>query len=358
MIFEELEQRISSLVPSPVGVYRVDWIQEDIGFSLSTSGALLMFIRNLDPYVMVEFEDEVKEGMWKSTVDGKVFAAWRFSLESPTLPSIAVYALVLSILRSRTRDEFKIRLKDLLRTVIMSRLGHDAEADSDEESRESVLLGLIGELFFLRMLLASTTRATVVDLIQGWKGSERSSRDFELESTGIEVKTTLKPVSEHYFSGVHQIEIGHLSSGRFENEAFLLSIGLSESFVPDDNSFSIDSLSSEIIGHLEAIAPYDSGASELFLRKLESYFDGQGRGVRSSDRFFNLTFIRSYNMADSNLQVIRSATLEKYPMVVARSVKFVVRLPSDLGGNTRTLAGVGNVSTFFKEVAGGNDGVS
>jgi len=66
--------------------------------------------------------------------------------------------------------------------------------NSDAPNR--VLMGVAGELVVLNALARSASSANVLGVVESWCGSVPSSRDFQLGSVGLEVKTTAGSVSD------------------------------------------------------------------------------------------------------------------------------------------------------------------
>ena len=355
MQFEELERRFSDIGPSPDGSHQVDWLDEGtLGVSRSTRGALQIFVRESEIRIVNRFSNFVRRGLWKSTMDGTEFWAWKIDAETTELPVLAVIALTLCLIRAESPIEFDKSLEVLLKAIQAdksSQIGSDVV--EGEEDNRGIALGLLGELFVLRTMLSLISPSDGERLIDSWIGSERSSRDFELGSIGIEVKTTRKNISEHFLSGVRQIEPGHLRSGAFEKQAFLMSLGLSRTEDPNSNSFSIDSLIFDIEGILAKREESEDDTDLVinkFRSKLDAYFGEFGREIKLNTEGFHLMFIRMYDMENSNLRVLRSDSLLKFSMVLPETVRFAVRLPLELGGDRATPSGRLEVSRFLGEV--------
>lgn len=198
-------------------------------------------------------------------------------------------------------------------------------------SRQAIV-GLAGELLLIDALCRRANGAHVPDVIEGWNGWRRSSRDLTIGSTGIEVKTTTGAASSHFVEGVHQVETDTSSGG--EDRLILVSIGLQPS--PDDgNAFTIPQLVDRTLAHMEAAGLSETAIKE-FLNHLAEY--GEGRGYdhlsQASDPAYStgflISFFRGYDMTDDLVQVLRRHDVAERAHVDIGSVKYRVDLPATL----------------------------
>lgn len=225
--------------------------------------------------------------------------------------------------------------------------------DRSRLQRES-LVGLVGELLFLRMLLLTRAESTTY-VVGSWHGHMRSNRDFQLGPVGIEVKTTRGAASRHHVQGVRQVEPGHGVGGVFEGHFFLLSIGIEA--LDDENSsagaWTLPALVDSILGLIKhgcATPVEQSAISDLFLSSVREYGSGDGVGYDHSQmrhqvmfgQRWAFKFARAYDMADSDIRVLRSADLVAFPMLDAASVSFVVSLPTQVRGDMNPVVGLGS----------------
>lgn len=196
------------------------------------------------------------------------------------------------------------------------------------------ILGLAGELLLIDALCRRAQDAQVADIIAGWDGWKRSSRDLTLGATGIEVKTTTGPTSSHLVEGLHQVELDYGNGGGTpEDHLILVSIGL-EPHAEGGNAFTIPQLVDRILARMLASGLGDSKA-EKFQFHVAEYCENFGGGydhhVHASDDAyatrFVTSFFRAYDMSDTNIEVLRRQDIAARPHVDIGSVRFRVDLP-------------------------------
>lgn len=209
------------------------------------------------------------------------------------------------------------------------------------------IVGLTGELLLIDALCRANG-ARVPDVVEGWNGWRRSSRDLEIGSTGIEVKTTTGPASSHLVEGVHQVETD-TSSGA-EDRLALVSIGLQPS--PDGgNATTIPQLVDRILAHMEA-AGLSEHAMQEFLNRLAEYGEGPGYDhlTQASDPAYStgflVSFFRGYDMTDDLIQVLRRHDVAERVHVDIGSVKYRIDLPTVLSANN-PIAGANQVAAWI-----------
>ncbi|AXA84450.1 hypothetical protein DCD74_06895 [Lysobacter oculi] len=204
------------------------------------------------------------------------------------------------------------------------------------EISENAVLGLVGELLLLDALCRCAHDVHVGLVIQAWDGWRRSARDFTWEGTGVEIKTTTRSTSSHAIHGIHQIEPTP-SSDDCPGEARLLlvSIGLNQAD-PHAPALSIPSLVESIVERLTATGAHSF--VEEFLKRVAMYGSESGIGyehARMSKEVpfttpFTVTFVRSYDMADPAIEVLRRDEVVTYHHVDAKSLTFRVELPATI----------------------------
>lgn len=204
------------------------------------------------------------------------------------------------------------------------------------EISENAILGLVGELLLLDALCRRADDVHVGPLVQAWDGWRRSARDLTWQGTGVEVKTTTRSSSSHAIHGVHQIEPAPATDDApGEARLLLVSIGLRQA-EPNIPAFSIPSLVESIVERLTA-----SGASGLvdeFLGRVAMYGSESGIGYEHATKAkeapfmtpFSVTFIRSYDMADPAVEVLRRDDIVAHQHVDAQSLTFRVDLPATI----------------------------
>jgi hypothetical protein len=200
-------------------------------------------------------------------------------------------------------------------------------------SRQAVI-GLAGELLLIDALCRRATDSQVKEIIAGWDGWRRSSRDLRVNRTGIEVKTTTGAISSHSVEGVHQVELEDGSGGgAVEDRLIMVSIGLQPA-VNGGNAFTIPRLVDRIIGRMSEAGLADS-VIDTFLFHVAEYGAQSGAGYNHRTQAseptyrtaFLASFFRAYDMADEAIKVLRKNDLVDYSHVDVSSVSFRVHLP-------------------------------
>ena len=214
------------------------------------------------------------------------------------------------------------------------------------------LIGLIGELLVLRALLVCWPAQTPA-VLGSWYGYTRSSRDFQVGTVGIEVKTTRGNRSRHHVHGLRQIEPGHTPTGGFETNLFITSIGLEavESSDANPGAWTLPHLVAAIVELIASSVGNATQASELiekFLSAVQQYGLDSGWGYDHQDAQHRLmygqawqtVFTRSYRMGDPAIAVPHTAECTRYTAVDLDSLKFVIDLPTQITGDTNPLVGL------------------
>ncbi|MFI2752962.1 PD-(D/E)XK motif protein [Cellulomonas sp. P22] len=198
----------------------------------------------------------------------------------------------------------------------------------------SAIIGLAGELLVIDALCRRATDARVANIISGWDGWKRSSRDLTVGTTGIEVKTTIGPTSAHPVEGVHQVERDDGSGGGTpEDRLFLVSIGL-EPGADGGNAFTIPYLVERILARMSAAGLADSDVEKFLFHVSEygvSFGGGYDHRTQASDATFAIgfltSFFRAYDMSDIDIEVLRRQDVMVRSHVDIGSVKFRVNMP-------------------------------
>lgn len=204
------------------------------------------------------------------------------------------------------------------------------------EISKSALLGLAGELLLVGALLRRAPDQQLGQLVQAWDGWRRSARDFSWNGTGVEVKATTRATSSHPVQGSHQVEPLSGTDGSLGEERLLLvSIGLEES-EESANAFNVPQLTQRIVDRLQDTG--NGGLVDDFLAHVAVYGSETGFGYHhlsmASDMpfttWFTPTFVRSYDMGDECVQVLRRENLVVHNHVDAQSVTFRINLPATI----------------------------
>lgn len=217
---------------------------------------------------------------------------------------------------------------------------------------EGMLTGLAGELLLLDAMLRQAVGPGPTErLLSSWAGYAHSLRDFILGDLGVEVKTTTGLISSHLVEGVHQVEPDSRTESRTGPEQlYLCSIGIE--WLPSEEgegALSLEHLVQDIIVRLEA----ELGASavhhaELFRSHVSEYGGGALLGTghtslldsASLGRPFRVRFVRTYDMQDPHILVLRADDVRQRPFVELSSVRFRVNLPSQVSGDVNPILGL------------------
>jgi hypothetical protein len=215
---------------------------------------------------------------------------------------------------------------------------------------DQAILGLCGELLLLRALCAAAPDEWVPHVINSWQGWRDTSRDFQLAGVGIEVKTTTRASSVHPVQGVEQVESGHGVDGVEESAFFLTSVGLQwTDGSDDDGSVTLPELMDFIVQRVEAAM--GAGALpvvEQLVQRVRRYGEATDVGydhrtqasAPAFGRRFRSIFIRTYDMEDPRIQVLRTSDLDRAVDVDPRSVRFSVRLRDQVAGDINPVVGL------------------
>jgi hypothetical protein len=201
------------------------------------------------------------------------------------------------------------------------------------------LIGLIGELSFLEMLLATSAPAAVPEVLRAWAGSAPSARDFQLRAVGVEVKTTQGASSTHHIEGVHQVELGRSNEDVWETDLFMLSLGVS--WVRGAEGRTLPELVDSILGHVA-----DPEHRADLLARIKQYGGDASLGYdHSRDRVksryasrFYLRFERLYDLTDDRIRLLTSEALTGLTNVESGSVGYRVVLADRIRGERNPVA--------------------
>lgn len=232
-----------------------------------------------------------------------------------------------------------------------------ALAFEQSRARREAVLGLCGELLVLRALLREVP-ARAAEIIDGWHGHVRSSRDLQLGTLGVEVKTTERATSQHPVSGTYQVEVGHGVGGVEETALLLASIGAEN--VPGidvPNSWTLPSLVTSLIALLGE-QPDGARLSERLLVHVRDYGGGGQRydhhAMRDDPQFavrWRTTFVRFYDMTDPLVDVLRSSLMQSITMIDPDSVSFDIRMPMQVDGDVNPVVGMAEGARALRRLA-------
>ncbi|MFC8190864.1 PD-(D/E)XK motif protein [Cellulomonas sp. NPDC057328] len=216
---------------------------------------------------------------------------------------------------------------------------------------DAAIVGLAGELLVLDALLNVVTPGAVPDVLDAWKGSAPSSRDFQLGDVGVEVKTTTASDSVHHVTGVHQVEPGTSVDGTPESALYLLSLGIRWLGRGATGGFTLPGLVDSVVARAHGAGVTEAVVDQL-LTRVRQYGGDAGLGYdHASDsqlpRFlqpFEVRFERLYDMGDDDIHVLDSASLAGATHVDASTVEFTVRLPRRVRGDVNPVSGLRQIA--------------
>ena len=212
--------------------------------------------------------------------------------------------------------------------------------DRSGRSKE-IVAGLAGEIFVLSRLVAAWP-SDAVALVQAWAGYAPSTRDFQLGTTGLEVKTTTGTASHHHIQGPHQVDLGYPVDGAPETHLYLLSIGIQWLGAGEADGASIASLATEISSALGVAEAQQFQSQVRQYGAASSSIDGTDFGA-SWQRPFKVTFARLYDMTDPAIQVLRDAHIADLAHVVSGSVTYRIELPAVVTEGVNPVNGIDRV---------------
>lgn len=224
---------------------------------------------------------------------------------------------------------------------------------------DDALAGLVGELVVLDRLLRVTTPSAAAEVVAGWYGHDRSTRDLQLRGVGVEVKTTTGPRSIHSISGVRQVELGRAVDERPESALYLASVGIMWLDEGVTGGLTLPGLVDSILSHLETARVKPEDVAEL-LKRVMHYGGDAGLGYDHAHhslyprflRPFELRFERLYDMTDEDVHVLTSEHLDGLVHVEVESVAYTVVLPDRLRGDVNPVSGLHAVATTIAKRAG------
>lgn len=351
MTYEEIRAALAALeTPQSDDSRLIEWIDEAnrLGVARDAAGRFEVFLgtRELRAYSAV-IRRRLRFDSWKSQADVGFRSTRLLLTEAPHyLPTAAflVRELLNSGFREDTQEAFT-KSEPLIEMVLLRGGLGDPSA-----------LGLVGELLLLRALVtASDTTRQLADVVEAWKGAERSSRDFYFPGgVSIEVKTTTKAESVHTSHSLSQANPERDEDGVPTEALYWLSVGLDSPALGNEEIVSIHSLVDEILQEVRRVAGRQSAIERIVLGKIRRFGTGDGPvfdpDAGLTPEVFSVEyavrFMRLYDMCSNRVKVIRPHDVEGRAHAITSSVAFRVRLPESLGeGNPET-----DLSRFTKQL--------
>ncbi len=326
--YEDTRKRIELIPVSPGAQSRnVEWITpaEIIGVARDTEGKVELLLRGAELVTVSRTVKDASEHRLIYKDDGTQFEATRLVFPSLThFDQVAAFVCV-ELLRNGADT-------DLPRAFALTEPIIELTIKNLTLSNQA-FLGLAGELLLLETLCRRAEDSRVIEIVAGWRGWERSSRDLVYGDTGIEVKTTTGNISSHLVEGVHQVE---RDEGGDEHRLFLLSIGLQRAESDAINSFTVPGLVERIIMRMS-----DAGASlpviERFIGHIADYgansWFGYDHTTQAADPTYSIsfltTFFRAYDMDDAGISVLRRHDVAAFRHIADESVRFRVNFSTN-----------------------------
>lgn len=218
--YEALRDRVAALSPADNAEARtLLWAENShaVAVSRDPGGRLEVFVAGppLDPTDQLVSEN-LEHQIWTSA-SGDVLPASRLVLpEAEHFDGVAAFICTELVQNGIAVDrEAAFRRSEPVIALAMRRAALSDQA----------LVGLAGEVFVLARLVESLPHRAA-SIVDGWFGSGPSSRDLQLGTIGVEVKTTTTSESVHYIQGLHQVERGVSVNDVPETHLLLLSVGL------------------------------------------------------------------------------------------------------------------------------------
>lgn len=212
---------------------------------------------------------------------------------------------------------------------------------------DEVVLGLFGEMVLLAAMLELVDDDGVAAVVESWTGHNNVARDLQLQSVGVEVKTTTGPTSSHNFQGVHQCEIGHGVAGAEEADFFVASIGVEPVEPGAADALTLPQVIDRSLQRAQDVFGQGSALADNLIERIKNYgAPDEGYDHRATpraaafERSFRTTFVRLFDMTDSGMLVLSSADLSARPFVAAESVRFRADFPIRVTGDLNPVAGL------------------
>ncbi|MBC7630557.1 PD-(D/E)XK motif protein [Aeromicrobium sp.] len=356
MTYEIALETLVSLKPSSSDEVRdVTWLgtSQTVGVSRTSKGGIEIFLAGAPLHsIYPSLARSLVHGPWHRSGGQPPVEANRLQLPSAGHFAQVAALICTELLRNGADD-------DLPRAFQRSEalINHSVEGLS---MNAQALVGLKGELVLLQALLQSPSSHDVTQLIGTWHGWRRSTRDFALGPTGVEVKTTTEPTVTHKIQGIHQVEVSTPPGD--EERLLLVSVGIERTTPDNASAFTLPRTVDTILDrvrHLLPPAEADKVCTE-FLVHLQDY--GSEYGISydhttmhedpSFAQPFALQWVRAYDMGDPAVKVLRSSTVSTFVHVEPGSVSYSVQLPPQIAGDTNPVNGLAAVAAAILDGPG------
>lgn len=342
--FETLRNALKSATPAPSArERRISWVGvgRRLGFARDRKGQLEVFLVG-EPLVARDrtVRERLVHELWQ-TVGGEPLAADRLRLPDEDHYDAIAATILLELLDKGyelDRDEAFQRTEPLIALAL-------------EQARveNAALTGLAGELLTLASIIRLRPESSEF-FLDAWQGWTRSSRDFQLGSLGIEVKTSTTSASRHHIQGWYQLERGVAADGTVETDLHLLSIGI-QWLSTNSSGATVQSLVKEIASALPAPRRPGFVAAVRGYGGVGFFIDEDGTaGQVSLRRPFLSTYERMYDLQDERIRLPRSVDFAHFTDLVSDSVSFEIELPERVRGDRNPVVGLSaSLSTLLAQ---------
>lgn len=349
MSYETTLQKLAALTPSHSEEERhVTWVgtTATVGASRTFDGRIEIFLAGAPiSSIYPRLNNSLVRGMWYRSVGKRALEATRLLLPTAGHFTQVAAFICTELLRNGADNDLiaAFQKSEPLINYAVEGLSMNAE----------VTVGLKGELVLLQGLLQGRGSRDIIQVVDSWHGWRRSTRDFALGSTGVEVKTTTGASSSHEMQGLHQVEVSVQPDG--EMELLLVSIGIENAMPDNDSAYTLPRIVDAILEQVrQSLQPADAGKLRAsLLGHIRDYGSDQGmsydHATMSEDPSFSqpfvLRWVRGYNMADDAVKVLRSATIAPLVHVDANTVRFSIQLPTQVSGDANPVSGLAAVAS-------------
>ncbi|WP_062072485.1 PD-(D/E)XK motif protein [Demequina sediminicola] len=330
--YEWLREKVERLTLAKDGHARVvQWVDSGhkLGLSRDSGGRVEIFLAGPPLHARSPIVQKATDhDNWSSSAGGVVRASRVRLPNAPHFDRVAAF-ISAELLAAGINDNVQQAYSDTEALIAL--------AFERSRTGSPFLLGLAGELLFLRAMLLAARPGERSYIVAAWKGPGRTTRDFQMGSVGVEVKTTTAAASRHHINGIAQIECGISVDEVPETDLFLLSVGLKWLDLDVSYGESLPGLVESILAMLD-----DASDRQAFETAVAEYGDLQepgAPGVGSPDwkRPFHTTFERLYDLADGKIHLPSSQDLVDYVHLDIDSLRFRISLPDQIDGDLNPL---------------------
>lgn len=342
--YEAALARIEELEPAESDNERsVDWIDDvgNVGVARTGSGRVELFF--VGPELEITYQsiaDQMTHQQYFRK-GGPAFTASR--LELPLAGHFDQVAAFICAELSRNGSD-----ADVASAFVASEPVIDLALERLHNS-DSWLRGLVAEVALLNAMVLAAPIPHLADVMGSWAGYQPSLRDFGLNGIGVEVKATMRTASTHSINGLHQVEPQDGEDGLF------LASFVGVSWQPEgsdaDATFTARKLVEGIVARLDETDQSPDLADRLWFQVSE-YLPKSTAGPDPLDRPFRWIAVRTYDLSDPVIQILRADDVAKRPNTVLDSVRFDIELPDQVSGDVNPIVGLNKSASMLLNRAG------